>query len=133
MLETPVERATVAFLKPTQSGILPFLDSVLEKQAAQCGRDEKSKQQCAEHGESYGPCHGPEQTALHPLQGENRKIGNDDNNAGEEHGPLHFVCRRGDHLLDRLLAAAGFGVTQDVLYHHYRTIYYHAEIECPQR
>src|SRR5580700_2437857 len=116
-----------------EDGVAPFFYVVHEQKSAQHGRNKQSEQQRTQKSERDRPGHGTEQAPFHALQSEDRKVRNDDDNAGEENRLLNFVGRGGDHLGECLLAAAKLGVTQDVFHHHHRTIHHHAEVERSQR
>src|SRR5271165_6383465 len=132
MIETPIQRAAVGPVEKIEGWILPLVDFPLEEKAAQNRRDEQSKYQRTEQGESYGPRHGAEQAAFDALQGEDRKVGNNDNDARKKHRLLHFVRGHRDRLHERLLPAES-GVTEDVFDHYNRTVNDHAEVERTQR
>src|SRR5262249_22312500 len=104
-----------------------------EQVGAEDGSNEEGENQRPEQGEGDGPSHGAKQAAFDPLQRENRKIGNDDDDAGEEHWFLYFVSGSRDDFTERSLVISEGSMAQDVLDHDHGAIDDHAEIESSQR
>ena len=134
VFEAPVEQAAVGVLQDAHHRVPPFLDfSVAEDEVAEHGRDQQREQKSAQQGESYGPGHGAEQAAFDALQGEDGQIGNDDDDAGEEDGLLHFVCGGSDQLEKSFLPLRKLDVAHDVFHHDHGAVHDHAEIERAER
>ena len=133
VIEAPIEGAGVGAVEPLEDGIAPFFDSGTEQEAAEHGRDEQGEDERAQKGEGDGPSHGAEQAAFDALQGEDRQVGNNNNDAGEEDRALDFVGRDGDGLHERLFCVAEGSVAEDVFDHHHRSVDDHAEVESAER
>jgi len=129
VIEAPVERASVTTVQKFEDRVAPLFHFATEEVSAEHGRDEEGENQCAKQGEGDGPSHWAKQTAFDTLQREDRKVGNDDDDAGEEDGLLHFVSSGGDDFAESLLVIAEGSVAQDVFHHDDRSVDDHAEIK----
>src|SRR4029077_12093649 len=133
MAEAPVEGAAVAAVQPFEHRVTPLFQFAAEEIVAEHGRDEKREDQGPEQGECDGPSHGAEEATFDTLQGKDRKVRNNDDDSGEEYGPLHFVGGHRNDFAEGLLVIPEGSVAKDVLDHDDRAVDDHAKVECAQR
>ncbi len=92
------------------------------------GEDERAQQR-----EGDRPGHGLEEPAFDRLQREDGQIGSDDDAAGEEDRPLHFVRGLANLLRRRARVVRVREMADDVFDHHHGAVDDHAEVERAQR
>ena len=133
MVDAPVESAGVAAVQPFEHRVTPLFQSPAEEVVAKNGRNEKREDQGPEQGECDSPSHGAEEATFDALEGEDRKIRDDDDDAGEEYGSLHFVGGHRNDFAEGLLVISEGSVAKDILDHHDRAVDDHAKVECSER
>src|SRR5579864_2516073 len=133
MVEAPVEGAAVAAVQPFEHRVAPLFQFAAEKVVAKHGCDEECEHQGAEQGECDGPSHGAEEATFDTLQGKDRKVRNNDDDSGEEDGPLYFVGGHRNDFTEGLLVISEGSVAKDVLDHDDRAVNDHPKVECAQR
>ena len=78
-----------------------------EEVAGEHRRKQHGEENRAQQGKGHGPGHGVKQPSLHVFQGENGKIGGDDDGDGVEDGALHFMRGLADGLRQALIRRYG--------------------------
>src|ERR1017187_7306192 len=130
----PTQRPLITGRNPLDDRVVPGMRAFTENIACEHRRKDDGKQQRAQQCERHGPRHGLEEAALHPLQGEDRQVGDDDNGDGVKHRALHFMCRGTNSFVHRSVSSLpAFEAALDVLDHHGRAFHAHAEVGWTER
>ena len=86
-------RDAIARGEPVHDGVLPFFCAFGKGNAAHHRRHKDGKHQRTDQSKGDRPGHRLEETAFNSLQRKDGQIGSDDDAAGKEDRPLHFMRR----------------------------------------
>src|SRR6202041_110433 len=92
MLDCPAKRPAISIREESQYRIPPLLDLAAEKQTCQHWSDQDGESHGTEQRERYGPGHGLEEVAFHPLKRKYGHVGSDDDQDGVENRTLNLVA-----------------------------------------
>ena len=89
--QAPIQTTLISLHKHQQQRVALFTKRLAEKIAGQNRREKERKEQCAQERKRHRPRHGTKESAFHALQGENRQVGDDDDQDRKKDRSLYFV------------------------------------------
>ncbi len=120
-------------LEPRDHRVVEDAARPAKGEIGEAGHQEQREQQRTELGEADGIGHWVEQLRLDTLEGEQRKIGGDDDERGEEDRPRHLMGGERRVAFGERPLGVGFAPPQDRLGHHDRAVDDDSEVDRAER